>query len=240
MTDLVTFDDDGPISRIIFADGKANVMSTAMLQALDAAFDSAQAAGKPVLLGAEGKHFSGGFDLQVFAGGSAEEMHAMLRGGAELAWRLLGFPLPIVGACHGNAYPMGAFLLLASDLRLAAEGDYRIGLNEVAIGLTLPRFAVELARNRLHPAFFNRTIIGEMFAPEEALAGGYFDRVVPADRLRAEAEQAAEALARIDLQAHAATKQRVRGQALAAMRRVIDEDITMAYARERFAARAAA
>jgi enoyl-CoA hydratase len=46
------------------------------------------------------------------------------------------------GRLPGNAYPMGAFLILSSDHRIAAEGDYRIGMNEVAIGLTVPRFAI--------------------------------------------------------------------------------------------------
>lgn len=239
MGTLATFEAGETFSRITFADGKANVMSAAMLQAIDGAFDQAEAAGRPVLLSARGKHFSGGFDLNVFATGSPEEIHAMLRGGAELALRLLGFPLPIVAACQGNAYPMGAFLLLASDYRLGGEGDWRIGLNEVAIGLTLPRFAVELARNRLQPAYFNRTIVAEMFAPREAVVAGYLDRVVPADRLEEEAARAAGAMAGLDLVAHAGTKTRVRGAALEAMRRVIDEDLTLDYARERVAARAA-
>jgi enoyl-CoA hydratase len=72
----------------------------------------------------------------------------------------------VVAACHGNAFPMGAFLIMSCDHRIAAEGNYRIGMNEVAIGLTVPRFAIEIARQRLTPAYFSRVVMtAEMFAP---------------------------------------------------------------------------
>src|SRR6185369_4732987 len=172
-----------------------------------------------VLLKARGKHFSGGFDLNVFAKGSAEDQYLMLKAGAELALRILSFPTPVVAACQGNAYPMGAFLIMSSDHRIAAEGDYRIGMNEVAIGLTVPQFAIEIARQRLTPAYFSRTVMtGEMFAPSEAVTAGFFDRMVPAHALDMAADQAAEALSRIDPAAHVATKLLARGSAIKAVR----------------------
>ncbi len=186
----VTYSRSGPISHIVMNDGKANVMSAAMLNALLAAFDEAERDNAIVVLSARGKHFSGGFDLGVFATGSAEEQYLMVKAGAELALRILSFPLPVVAACHGNAFPMGAFLIMASDHRIAAEGDYRIGMNEVAIGITPPRFAIELARQRLLPAYLSRTVVtGEMFGPAEAVTAGFFDRLVPAADLARAAEE---------------------------------------------------
>ena len=158
MTDLATYSRSGPVGTIVMDDGKANVMSLAMLNALHAAFDQAEKDKAVVILKARGKHFSGGFDLNVFAKGSAEDQYLMLKAGAELALRILSFPTPVVAACQGNAYPMGAFLIMSSDHRIAAEGDYRIGMNEVAIGLTVPRFAIEIARQRLTPAYFSRVV----------------------------------------------------------------------------------
>ena len=108
----------------------------------------------------------------------------MVKAGAELALRILSFPTPVVAACQGNAFPMGAFLIMSSDHRIAAEGNYRIGMNEVAIGLTVPRFAIEIARQRLTPAYFSRVVMtAEMFGPVEAVTAGFFDRVVPAEDL---------------------------------------------------------
>lgn len=240
MTKPASYSRSGPISRIVMEDGKANVMSIGMQNALHAAFDEAERDKTVVILTARGKHFSGGFDVNVFAKGSAHENYAMLKAGSELALRILSFPMPVVTACNGNAFPMGAFLVLSSDYRLAADGAYRIGLNEVAIGLTVPLFAVELARQRLTPAYFNRIVNGEMFDPAEAVTAGYFDRVVPAPELNSAAEAAAAMFTKIDYRSHAATKQRVRGPAIEAVRAAIDSDITLEYAEKRVASRSAA
>jgi enoyl-CoA hydratase len=238
MTELVTYSRSGPIASIVMDDGKANVMSLAMLNALHAAFDQAQRDKAVAILKARGKHFSGGFDLSVFAKGSAEDQYLMVKAGAELALRILSFPMPVVAACQGNAYPMGAFLIMSSDHRIAAEGDYRIGMNEVAIGLTVPRFAIEIARQRLTPAYFSRVVMtGEMFVPTEAVTAGLFDRVVPADRLEQVAEETALALSQLNMTAHAATKMRARGAVISLIRQVIDEDITPHYGEDRVARR---
>lgn len=62
--------------------------------------------------------------------------------------------------------------MLASDVCLGTEGVFQIGMNEVAIGLTLPRFAVELARATLAPHYFNRIVTGEMLDPSQARDAG--------------------------------------------------------------------
>src|SRR5947209_11357409 len=234
MTDPATYTRSGPIGNIVMDDGKSNVMSLAMLNALHAAFDRAETDKTVVILKARGRHFSGGFDLNVFARGSAEDQYLMLKAGAELALRVLSSPTPVVAACQGNAFPMGAFLIMSSDHRIAAEGDYRIGMNEVAIGLTVPRFAIEIARQRLTPAYFSRVVMtAEMFGPAEAVTAGFFDRVVPADRLDKAGEDAAVALSKLNLAAHAATKLRARGEVIKLIRKVIDEDITPQYGEDR-------
>jgi enoyl-CoA hydratase len=235
----VTYSRDGAISRIVMDDGKANVMSLAMLNALHAAFDEAERNKGVTILSARGRHFSGGFDLNVFAKGSADEQYRMVGAGAELALRILSFPFPVVTACHGNAYPMGAFLIMSSDHRLAAEGDYRIAMNEVAIGITPPRWAIEVARQRLLPAYLSRTVVtGEMFGPAEAVTAGFFDRLVPAADLERAALETAQAISKINPANHALAKQRLRGEAIATIRRVIDEDITPKYGKDRVKAQA--
>jgi enoyl-CoA hydratase len=241
MTEPATYSRSGAISTIVMDDGKANVMSLEMLNALHAAFDQAERDKTVAILKARGKHFSGGFDLNVFTKGSAQDQYLMVKAGAELALRMLSFPTPVVAACQGNAFPMGAFLIMSADHRIAAEGDYRIGMNEVAIGLTVPRFAIEIARQRLTPAYFSRVVMtSEMFAPAEAVTAGFFDRVVPAGELERSAEQAALALSTLNMAAHAATKARARGAVVRMIRGMIDEDITPQYGADRVASRASA
>lgn len=238
MTKPATYTRTGPIARIVLDDGKVNVMSSAMLSALHAAFDQAEKDGAVVILTGRGKTFSAGFDLKVFSDGTAQENHTMLKLGAELAYRLLSFPTPVVTACNGHALPMGAFLLLSSDVRIAADGNYGIGMNEVAIKLTVPRFAVEVARQRLTPAYFNRALTtGQMFSPTEAAAAGFVDWVVPSAELDAVATRTAEALCNIDFASHHATKLRAREPALKAICATIDSEITLALAEQRIAAR---
>jgi enoyl-CoA hydratase len=136
---------------------------------------------------------------------------------------------------------MGAFLIMSSDHRIAAEGDYRIGMNEVAIGLTVPRFAIEIARQRLTPAYFSRVVMtAEMFAPVEAVTAGFFDRVVAPEALEQSAQAAAQALSTLDMAAHAATKARARGAVIQMIRAMIDEDITPQYGEDRVRNRAQA
>ena len=101
MIDLAIYSRSGAIGTIVIDDGKANVMSLAMLNALHAAFDQAERDKTVVILKARGKHFSGGFDLSVFAKGSAQDQVLMVKAGAELALRILSFPTPVV-ACQGR------------------------------------------------------------------------------------------------------------------------------------------
>jgi enoyl-CoA hydratase len=220
------------LATIGMDDGKVNVMSTAMLREIHAAFDRAKSDRAAVLLTGRPGIFSAGFDLKVFMSGTAEDINDQLRAGAELAEHILGFPFPVVTACAGHAYPMGAFLMLAADLRYAADGPFRIGMNEVAIGITPPQFAIEIARQRLTPAAFNRVIVsGQLLPPAEAAAAGFVDHVVPAAELLDVARAAAAGLAKLDMRSHAATKLRVRGQALRALREAIDAELTLENAR---------
>ena len=76
-------------------------------------------------------------------------MRTLVVDGARFLMRLYGLGLPTVAACTGHALAAGALLLLSADHRVGADGPFKIGLNEVGIGMALPMFAVELARERL-------------------------------------------------------------------------------------------
>jgi enoyl-CoA hydratase len=224
MTDLVTYALTDAVSTITMDDGKVNCLSPQMLSALNAALDRAEADQAVVLLGGRAGRFSAGFDLAVFKQGG-DALANMLRAGALLAERVLSFPTPVVVACSGHAVAMGAFLILCADVRIGAEGPFKIGLNEVAIGLTVPQYGVEIARQRLAPAHFNRALVtAAMYSPEQAVSAGFLDRVVPAAELSAATREEAAALTRLDMAAHAATKRRARGVALTALRAAIEAD----------------
>lgn len=199
-------------------DGRVNALTVPMLEALHGAVDAAEEAGEIIVLTGRPKTLSAGFDLKTIA----ERTDEMLGLGARLAERLLSFPRPVIVACNGNAVAMGAFLLLSADLRIGVEGDFRIGLNEVAIGLTLPRFGVALASHRLNPGWRDRAVLsGALIDPADAVSAGYLDRVVPSDQLRAATDEATAMFAAVNETAHAQTKLRMRAGALEELRGAI-------------------
>lgn len=223
-TEIVRTSTEDGVTTVAMDDGKANVMSLDMMGALGAALDEAEAHESVVLLRGREGMFSGGYDLAMF-NRTAEEILATLREGGELIHRLLGFPFPVVVACTGHAIAQGSFLLLAADVRIGCAEGAKTGMNEVAIGLTIPHYAVEVSRQRLAPAWFNHAATtGTLYGPEDALQAGFFDRLVPADDVVAEAEATARALMAIDMTAHTGTKLRVRAPALEAIRRLHDEE----------------
>lgn len=230
MSERVKYELRDGIARITLDDGKVNVMSSAMLTDIGAAFDRAEREAEIVVLrSARPGIFSAGFDLKVFASGDAAKSLEMVQDGAELALRLMAFPHPTIGVMEGHAYPMGTFLLLACDVRLGAEGPYRMGLNEVAIGIAPPSFAIELARSRVHPAWLSRTVVlGEMYQPADALTAGLLDRVVAPEAMDASLAQIIIALRAIHKPSHAVAKRRLRQPAMDAMRAAIDRELTMA------------
>jgi enoyl-CoA hydratase len=224
MSNLLTYAHSDSVSLVTMNDGKVNCLSPPMLGELSAAFDRAEQDKAVVLLtGREGR-FSAGFDLSVFEQGG-DALIDMLSRGARLAERILSFPFPVVIACNGHALAMGAFLLLSADVRLGASGPYKIGLNEVAIGMTVPHFGIEIARQRLTPAEFSRALVtAEIYSPDRAVTAGFLDRVVPPAELMAASRETASSLARLDLSAHAATKQRARAAALEALKIAMKAD----------------
>src|SRR5438445_2282615 len=224
MSGLATYQLKDSIAGITMDDGKVNALSPKMLAEINAALDQATADRAVVVLTGREGMFSAGFDLRVLTAGGPDAL-AMLFTGFELAERILSFPAPVVIACNGHAVAMGVFLLLSGDYRVGAAGPYRITANEVAIGLTMPRAAVEICRQRLTPAHFNRAvIISEVFSPEDAVAAGFLDRVVQASELRETAVTTAAVLAKLDMDAHAATKLRARDHALHALRAAMQAD----------------
>lgn len=224
MGSLITYTLADGIATLAMDDGKANVMSPAMLAELNAALDRAEHDKAAVLLTGRKGVFSAGFDLKVLGAGGATTFD-MLMTGFRTAERLLAFNAPVIVGCNGHALAMGVFLLAAADYVVAADGAFKIGANEVAIGLTMPRSVMEVCRNRLAPAHFNRAMIeSEIYTPADAVAAGFVDRVVAEAELEGESRAVAMRLAKLNRPAYAATKHRVRTPVLQAVRAGLEAD----------------
>jgi len=226
MSELASYIKKENISIITLNDGKANSLSPAMIAAINAALDKAESdACTVVLTGREGK-FCAGFDLSVFQQGG-DALADMLSGGAKLAQRLMRFPYPVVIASNGHALAMGALLLLAADYRIGAQGAFKVGLNEVAIGMIMPAFGAEIARYALTPQFFKRSLINaEIYNPEKAVSAGFLDETVALENLLTRAEEKAQELAKLNMGAFKGTKLSARKDALDALDNAIKKDFS--------------
>jgi len=203
---------DESIAVIRLDDGKVNALSHAVLDGLHAALDRAEKddAKAVVLAGREGR-FSAGFDLSVMSEG-IESANRLASKGGELAIRLYDSPRPVVLAVTGHALAMGAILLMSADERIGADGPFKIGLNEVAIGMALPEFALIFAEARLSRRHLIRaTSSAEIYTPAEAVDAGFLDRVVaPADVLSEAIARARSMAETLDETAHKKTKRALR------------------------------
>lgn len=226
MSDTVHYERDGDVAVITIDDGKANALSHATIDAVTAAFARAESDAKAVVLAGRPGRFSAGFDLSVMQSGP-DAVRALVRAGAELTLRVYTFPRPVVIACTGHALAAGAILLMAADVRIGAAGEFKLGLNEVAIGMPVPVFATELARDRLSRRHLNAAVsLATIYDPEGARDAGYLDTVVaPESVLTSASARAAELAAGLSPDAFVATRRNVRGHIAAHVRDTLDADL---------------
>jgi len=183
----VRAEDAGGGVRILVLDRPpANALDETLLGELDAALVAAETdpAVRALVLTGAGPFFSGGFDLRAPRrdDAAARAIAALYR---RSHLRLLACPKPTVALVNGHAVAGGLVLVLACDYRLGLAGDYRIGLNEVAIGASFPRVALEIVRLRLPHARAAELLLGAAVYPAtEAVRLGVVDELLPADRLR--------------------------------------------------------
>lgn len=213
------------IAVITLDDGKANALSPEVIDALRACLDRAEREAAAVLLVGRERRLSGGFDLGVMTSGP-EGARQLVTAGAELMLRLYTFPRPLIVACTGHALAAGAILLLVGDYRVGAQGDFKIGLNEVAIQMTLPIFAMELARARLSKRHFTMAATqARIYDPQTAMDAGYLDVTVQPEALFDTALDHARRLATLPDPAFRNTKQHERHAVVQLIRDTLDADM---------------
>jgi enoyl-CoA hydratase len=206
---VTTTIEDG-VAVVRFDDGKVNVLSYEAIEALNAALDrAAEEATAVALLGGK-RAFSAGFDLSIMSAGMGSALKLVAAGG-DMMMRLYMHPQPVVAAATGHALAGGVLLLASCDVRIGADAPAKIGLNETAIGMSLPLFAMELARDRITPrALLQATLLAELYDPHGAVEAGWLDRVVPADEVDAAAIEEARRLGQLSSAAYAQTKRMLR------------------------------
>ena len=227
-TAAVTTERRDRVSIIHLDDGKANALSFEVIAAVHEALDAAEAddaVGAVVVHGRDGR-FSGGFDLGVMLGDDLSAIIDLVADGGALVQRIYGAPMPVVAACTGHALAAGALVLLGCDVRVGADIDAKIGLNEVAIKMVLPDWAFTISEARLSNRHFQRALANaRITTPRDAVDVGFIDEVVPAEQVLDRAvEIAAELATTLDPSAYQRTIAKMRGTVLATMADQIASD----------------
>jgi enoyl-CoA hydratase len=225
MTNPVSYTLKDKIATVRLDDGKANALSYALMDAVEEALVRAESEAAAVILTGRDGRFSAGFDLREMTRG-LDQARALVTRGASFLLRLYTLPLPLVVACSGHALAGGALTVLTGDIRVGVRGPFRLGLNEVQIGMPVPILAMELARDRLNPAALTAaTLHARVYEPEEAVVAGYLDQVVDASELVAAAEREAARLGALPRDAYGKTKLALRERTVRYIRETLETDM---------------
>ncbi len=201
------------LAEVTMDDGKVNAMSDPFFDGLNSVLDQAEKdAARAVIIKGRPGLFSAGLNLKVLPTLDQQALAATMTAFGRTMLRVYGFPIPTVAAVSGHAIAGGAVLMLACDLRVMADGPHRIQLNETAIGLTLPSWAIAIAERGIPDRWHTEAILhARPYTPEEALDRGIIDEIArPADRLVEAARARATVVASLDTAAYGATKARQR------------------------------
>jgi enoyl-CoA hydratase len=213
-------DRDGGVRLLLLDRPPANAIDETLLEDLGEALRGAREddAVRALVLSGAGAFLSGGLDLAAPRRdeAAAQRLAALYR---DVHLDLFAFPKPTVAWMRGHAVAGGLVLVLACDYRLGVAGDYRIGLNELAIGAAYPRVALEIVRLRLVHARAAELLLGAALYPAgQALRLGIVDELLPAETAEATVLRRAVRLGAFPREAYAATKAALIAEAVARVR----------------------
>jgi enoyl-CoA hydratase/carnithine racemase len=209
----VRFARDGAVGTVTLDSPPLNLLGQELISDLQAAFRQVESADglRALLLRGEGKVFSAGADVELFAGTSAAQLRPLIASFIDLGQRIERLAFPTLAAVHGTCMAGGFELALFCDLIWAAEGTM-LGLPETRLGIVPLAGGVERVAAR---AGFGRARVvglgGDLHTAEEFAAWGVIDRVVANDQLHSAAEQFARRLAAGPTRAFSVVKDLIHG-----------------------------
>jgi Delta3-Delta2-enoyl-CoA isomerase len=187
---MIEVSDAGPVRRLALARPPVNALDEALMRRLAAEVARAHADGcGGIILTGAGSRYTGGLDLEVLRSGDATALRGLLAAFFDLLETLATSTLPLVAAINGGSPAGGAVLALFCDVRLMVDGPFRIGLNEVRVGLYPGPLILDVLERVVGRHRAGRLLSeGTMLTPTEALAHGLVDQVTDAEQLMAAAE----------------------------------------------------
>lgn len=170
---------DHGIRELRLARPPVNALNPELVATLKQALERASAEGAEalVLSGAPGL-FSAGLDIPALLQLDRDAMRAFWRDFFGVCAALARSSIPIVAAVTGHSPAGGAVLAIFCDYRVMARGEYKIGLNEVQVGLTVPD-CIQAALRRLIGTYRAERLLvaGAMLDANAAFAAGMVDEL---------------------------------------------------------------
>jgi enoyl-CoA hydratase len=208
-----TLEHDGPLAVLTISKPPLNLFDTEVEQGLHEAVDAIIAdPPRGLLLRAEGKVWTGGVDVNLFAGLDPQGGAELWERGFELVHKLEDLPCPVVFAAHALCLTWGLEIALACDLLLAAESA-QFGLVETRVGLTPSMGGPQRMAERAGPARARHFVMtGGLFDAATMESWGVVTRVYSDDEFEEKSRAFALKLANGPTRAHAATKAIIRAQ----------------------------
>lgn len=185
--DILDLDDGIRVLRL--ANPPVNALGPDLVGRLrDALDDAVQGQVAAVVLAGGPKVFSAGLDVPTLLGLDRDAMRAFWRDFLGLTARLARAPMPVAAAIDGHSPAGGAVLALYCDVRIMARGPFRIGLNEVQVGLPVPGAIQAAMRRQVGARAAEQLLVaGEMVESERALALGLVDALCEPGQAQADA-----------------------------------------------------
>ena len=209
--------DHGAIRELQLDRPPANALSPDLILALRKAIQVApgEDARALILSGAPGR-FSGGLDVPLLLGLNRSAMADLWRDFYGLLGAIAGSTVPIVAAITGHAPAGGTVLALFCDWRVMAEGDYKIGLNEVQVGISLPPVILAGLRRLVGPRQAERLAVsGELISPQEAIRLGLVDELTSPEKVVDRALERCQRLVALPTEAMTSTRRGARADLVA-------------------------
>src|SRR5271169_4984997 len=190
----------------------ANALSPELIGALEQALESASSTGARalVLSGSPGL-FSAGLDVPLLLTLDRLAMAALWRDFYGLLKALAGSPIPIAAAITGHAPAGGTVLPLLCDWRVGAQGDFKLGLSEVQVGIVLPPIILSALRRQVGPRQAERlAVTGVLISLQEALSIDLVDELASVEHVVSRALEWCQGVLALPAEAMAATRANAR------------------------------
>ena len=171
----------GAVALVTVDDGATNTLDLRVVKGLTEAVRTAKKEAAALVLAGRPGYYSSGLDLETVRHGGAPASD-LLEQGVELVLNIVDYPRPFVVACTGHALGAGTHPMLCADVRIGAAGDFKIGMNELSVGLAPYSLAIEMARARLSQRHFTLACnTAKLYSPEGAVEAGFLDSVTTGD-----------------------------------------------------------